>query len=72
MRVNTHNTYQPSLVKHEQYFLTLQNHSIVDNRDGLDIQDPLTGTIINDNFYKVEPQSEGIYQTILQDPISSI
>jgi len=68
----THNTYQPSPVKHQKYLLTLQNHSPVDNREGSYIHDAYTRINSDDIFYNIEPQEGRIYQSVLQDPVSQI
>ena len=66
--VNTHNPHKPSLIKHQNYFLTLQNQS---DKEGTVITDSFAKYNSDDTFYNIDQEEERIYQSV-QEPVSQI
>ena len=80
--VITPNPYQPSLVKHQQYFTTLEDQSEIHNKEEIhlpynyssqtsDRVDMYARINSGDPFYNIDHQEERIYQSV-QDPVSQI
>ena len=68
----SYNNFQPFLVKNQQYTLPLKSHSPQLNTEGDEKINQISRLKSEDTFQYIDPEDDGIYQSVLQNPVSQL